>query len=79
MVRPNLRALLNSSMYIHISMNGVKCDVKHNTMPQISCGLHESGVGEATLFSMGYTKFYPYFDIFLAILIKLATMPTKMY
>jgi len=79
MVRPNSRALVNFSMYFHIS-TGVNCDVKHNTMPQNSCGLHESGAGGSTLFSTGYTKFYLHFYIFLTILIKLATeMSTKIY
>jgi hypothetical protein len=66
MVRPNLRALMNFSMYsyFHISTTGVKCDVKHNTMPQSSCGLHESGAEEATQFSRGYMKFCLHFLYF---------------
>jgi len=54
---------MNFSMYFHIP-TGVNCDVKHTTMPQSSCGLHESGAGEATLFSRGYTKFYLHFLYF---------------
>jgi len=72
MARPN-------SIYFHIS-TGVNCDVKHKAMPQSSCGLDESGAGESTLFSRGYTKFYQHFYIFLTILIKSATgMSTKIY
>jgi hypothetical protein len=78
MVRPNLRALMNFSVHSHISTTGVKCDVKHNTMPQSSCGLN--GGGEATFFSRGYMKFYLNFLYILTILIKLATdMSTKIY
>jgi len=64
MVRPNSRALMTFSMYFLISTTGVKCDVQHNKMPQSSCELHESGGGEATLFSRGYTKFYLHFLYF---------------
>jgi hypothetical protein len=73
MVRLNLRELKNLSMYFHISTAGVKCDVKQNTTPESSCGFHDSGAGEAPLFSRGYTKFYLHFFYFLTILIKLAT------